>query len=164
MYVLWVPIQCLSTIVLLDLDTVPTAWYFVFFSQIWILFRQLGIFCFSVRFGYCSNSLVYFVFLLDLDTVPTAWYFVLFFCQIWILFRELGIFCLFFCQIGILFRQLGIFCFSVRFGYCSDSLVFCFVLLLDLDTVPTAWYFLFFCQIWILFRQLGILCFSVRFG
>jgi predicted LPLAT superfamily acyltransferase len=41
-------------------DTVPTVWYF------------------SIRFWYCSNSVVYFVFLLDFGTVPTVWYFFVF--------------------------------------------------------------------------------------
>jgi hypothetical protein len=74
------------------------------FYRIFELFRQCGIFCFSVRFWNCSDSVVFFVFLLDfwncsdsvvffvflLDfgTVPTVWYF------------------------------------SVRFWNCSDSVVF----------------------------------------
>ena len=92
-------------------------------KQIQELFRQCGIFCFSVRFRNCSDSVVFFVFLLDLGTVPTVWYF------------------LFFYQIQELFRQCGIFCFSIIFRNCSDSVVF-FVFRLDLGTVPTVWYFL----------------------
>jgi hypothetical protein len=46
----------------------------------WIseLFRQRGIFCFSIRFQNCSDSVVFVVFLLDFRTVPTAWYFCVF--------------------------------------------------------------------------------------
>ena len=98
--------QCGIFFFLLDFGTVPTVWYFLFFYQILVLFRQCGIFCFSIRFWYCSNSVVFFVFLLDFGTVPTLWYF------------------LFFYQILELFRQRGIFCFSIRFQNCSDSVVF----------------------------------------
>ena len=71
-------------IFLMDLGTVPTVWYFLFYFSIgsrncsdsvvffvlffeWILelFRLCGIFC--------------FIFLLDFGTVPTVWYFLFYF-------------------------------------------------------------------------------------
>ena len=144
---------------LMDFGTVPIVWYFLFFYQILVLFRQCGIlffyqilelfrqrgiFCFSIRFWNGSDSVVFYVSPLDFGTVPTVWYF------------------LFFYQILELFRQCGIFCFSVRFWNGSDSVVF-YVSLLYFVTVPTVWYFLFFYQILELFQQCGIFCFSVRF-
>ena len=51
-----------------DLGTVLTVWYF----------------CFSIRFGNSSDSVVFVVFLLDLGTVLTVWYFC--FSMIWELF------------------------------------------------------------------------------
>ena len=105
---------------LVDFGIVQTVWYFLFFWQILELFRQYGIFCFSVRFWNCSDSVVFFVFLLDFGIVQTVWYF------------------LFFRQILELFRQYGIFCFSGRFQNCSDSVVYCFFLL-DFRTVQTVW-------------------------
>jgi hypothetical protein len=39
------------------------------------MFRQCGIFCFSIRFWKCSDSVVFFVFLLDFENVPTVSYF-----------------------------------------------------------------------------------------
>ena len=114
-----------------DLGIVPTVWYFLFFYLIWELFRQCGIFCFSIWFGNCSdsvvflrncsNSVVFFVFLFDLGIVPTVWYF-LFFYLIW-----------------ELFRQCGIFCFSIWFGNCSTVWYFLFfILLLDCPYLFTA--------------------------
>jgi hypothetical protein len=82
--------------------------YFVSFhdcSIICEMFRQCAIFCFSVRFVKCSDSVLFFVFLLDLWNVPTVCYF------------------LFFCYICEMFGQCAIFCFSVRFVKCSDSVI-----------------------------------------
>ena len=111
--VLGVSILPLSTIFLWDFGNVPTVWYFLFFYQILEMFRQYGIFCFSIRFWKCSDSMVFFVFLLDFRNVPTVWYF------------------LFFYQILDMLRQYGIFCFSIRFWTCSDSMVgFFFILFL----------------------------------
>jgi hypothetical protein len=125
----------------MDFGTVPKVSYFLFFYWILELFRQCGIFCFSIWFWNCSDSMVFFVFLLDFRTVPTVWYFLFFY---WIL---------------ELFRQCGIFCFSIGFWNCSDSVVFS-VFLLDFGTVPSVWYFLFFYLILELFRQCGIFCSS----
>ena len=57
---------------LLDIGTVPTVWYILFLYKILELFRQCGIFCFSIRHRNCSDSVVYFVSLLDIGTVPTV--------------------------------------------------------------------------------------------
>jgi hypothetical protein len=38
------------------------------------LFRQCGICCFYVRYGSCSDSVIFVVFLLDVGAVPTVWY------------------------------------------------------------------------------------------
>ena len=114
------------------------------------MFRQCGIFCFSIGLWKCSDNVVFFVFLLDFGNVPTVWYFLFFY---WIL---------------EMFRQCGIFCFSIGFWKCSDSVVFV-VFLLDFGNVPTVWYFflvflldfLFFYWILEMFRQCGIFCFSI---
>ena len=41
---------------LLYFGTVPTVWYFLFFYYILELFRQCGIFCFSIIFWNCSDT------------------------------------------------------------------------------------------------------------
>ena len=46
------------------------------------LFRQCGIFYFSVRFWNRSDSVEFFVFLVDFGTVPTVWYFLFFFLAV----------------------------------------------------------------------------------
>jgi hypothetical protein len=112
----------------MDLGTVPTVWYFLFYFSIgswicsdsvvffvlffeWILelFRRCGIFC--------------FIFLLDFGTVPTVWYFLLYFSiGSWICPDSVVFFVLFFEWILELFRLCGI---------------FCFIFLLDFGTVPT---------------------------
>ena len=132
-------------------------WYFLFIYQNVELFRQCGIFCFSIRFWNYLDSVIFFVYLLDFRTISTVWYF------------------LFFYQILELFRQCGIFCLSIRFWNYFDSVVF-FVYLLDFRTISTVWCFLFiyqilelsrqcgiffFYQIVELFRQCGICCFSI---
>ena len=66
MCVLVVSLLPLSTIFLLDFGTVPTLWYFLFFYWTLELFRQCGIFSFSVRFWNCSDSVVFFVFVFHL--------------------------------------------------------------------------------------------------
>ena len=97
--VVFYSIPFISTIFLLDLGTVPTVWYFLFFllflrffQQSQELFRQCGIlyysfyfYDFSVIFRNCSDSVVCFIFpfismifLLDLGTVLTMWYFIFF--------------------------------------------------------------------------------------
>jgi hypothetical protein len=92
------------------------------------------IFCFFLRFFYCSDSVVVFVFLLDFRNVPTMWYFLFFYC------------------ILEMFRQCGIFCFSIGFWKCSDSVIF-LVFLLDFGNVPTVWYLLFFYWIYIILSE-----------
>ena len=72
--------------------TVLTVWYFLFFYFILELFWQYGIFCFSILFWNCSDSMVFFVFLFYFGTVLTVWYF-LFFYFILELFWQYGIFC-----------------------------------------------------------------------
>jgi hypothetical protein len=72
---------------------------------------QCGIFCFSIVFWNCVDSVIFFVFLLYFGTVLTVWYFLFFYC------------------ILELCWQCGIFCFSIVFWNCVDSVVF-FVFLL----------------------------------
>ena len=142
--VLRVSILPLSTIFLFDFRTVPTVWYFLFFYLILDLFRQCGIFCFSIWFWTCSDSVVFFVFLFDFGPVPTVSYF------------------LFFYLILDLFRQCGICFFLFDFGPVPTVWYF-FVFLFDFGPVPTVWYFLFFYLILDLFRQCRIFCFSIWF-
>ena len=88
-------------IFLLDLGTVPTVWYFLFYFSIvfwncsddvvffvlffyWILdlFWQRGIFCFIFLVDLGTVPMVWYfllIFLLDLGTVPTVWYFLFYF-------------------------------------------------------------------------------------
>jgi hypothetical protein len=87
------------------------------------MFRQCGIFSFSIRFWNCSDSVVFFVFLLDFGNVLTVWYFLFFY---WIL---------------ELFWQCGIFCFSIGFWNCSDSVVFLFINLLSYFLEIETWKF-----------------------
>ena len=47
---------------LLDFRTVMTVWYILFFYLILELLRQSDIFCFSIWFWSCYDSLIYFVF------------------------------------------------------------------------------------------------------
>ena len=58
--------------------SVPTVWYSLFFYLLLVLFRQCGIFCFSIYCWYCSDSVVFFVFLFIVGTVLTVWYFLFF--------------------------------------------------------------------------------------
>ena len=123
-------------IFLMDLETVHTVWYFLFYFSIgswncsdsvvfFVLFFLLDLrsvltvwyflFYFSNGSRNCSDGVVFFVlfYLLDLGTVPTVRYFLFYFIY-WIL---------------ELFRQCGI---------------FCFIFLMDLGTVPTVRYILFY--------------------
>ena len=141
---------------LLDLGTVPTVWYLLFFCQIVERFHLCGISCFSARLQNCSESVISLVYLLDFGTFPIVWY-LLCFCQILELFDS--VVSLVFCQIVERFQLCGISClfvrlyncsesvislvFSVRIQNCSQSVV-SLVFLLDFRIVPTVWYLLFF--------------------
>jgi hypothetical protein len=105
------------------------------------LFRQCGIYCFSIIFRNYFDSVVFIVFLLYFGTISTVWYL------------------LFFYYISELLRQCGIYCFSIIFRNYFDSVVF-IVFLLYFGTISTVWYLLFFYYISELFRQSGIYCFS----
>ena len=113
--VLVVSIWPLATIFLLDIETVPTVWYFwlilelfrawyFFFYWILELFPQCGIFCLILElFWQCCIFL--FFYILELFR---QWQ-----CGIFFVFLDL-------------FRQCGIFCFSIGFWNCSDSGIFLF--------------------------------------
>jgi hypothetical protein len=116
------------------------------------LFRQCGIFYFSIGLLNCSDSVALFVFIRDFATVPTLWHYWFF-----ILLLDFGTVptvwhYLFFYWTLELFWQCGIICFYMGLWNCSDSVTFfcvsmwlwncsnnlaLFVSLLDFGTVPT---------------------------
>ena len=103
---------------LLYFGTVPTVLHFVFFYCILELFRQCGIFCFSIVFWNYSDSVVFCVFLLYFGTVPTVRHYLFVYWNL------------------EMFRQCVIICFSIELCNCFDSVTL-FVFLLDFDIVPT---------------------------
>ena len=109
------------------------------------MFRQCGIFCFSIgsleMFRQCG------IFLFSYWSLE--------------MFRHYGIFLFFYWSLEM-FRQCGIFCFSIGVWKCSDIVVF-FVFLLEFGNVPTVWHFLFFYWSLEMFRQCGIFLFFIIF-
>jgi hypothetical protein len=110
----------------LDIGTVPTLWYYLFFNWTLELFRQCGIICystglwnfsvsvallvfhFSIGLWNCSDIVALFIFLLDFGTVPTIWHYLFFYVTL------------------ELFDNMALFVFLCDFG-----------------TVPTIWHYLF---------------------
>ena len=122
----------------MDLGTVPTVWYFLFYFSIGsrncsdsVVFFVLFFYWIWDLFRRCGNFS--FIFLMDLGTVPTVWFFLFYFsigsrnCS-----DDVVFFVLFFYWILDLFWQCGI---------------FCFIFLKDLGTVPIVWYVLFYFSI-----------------
>ena len=103
---------------LLYFGTVPTVLYFVFFYCILELFRQCGIFCFSIVFWNYSDSVVFCVFLLYFGTVPTVWYFLFFYC-ILELFDSV-VFFVFLLYFGTVLTMWYVFVFSM-YSFCHVS-------------------------------------------
>ena len=73
--IMWyIDLTVVFIVFLFDCGTVQTVWYLLFFYLIVELFRQCGIYCFSIWLWNCSDSVVFIVFNLII-TIATYQFF-----------------------------------------------------------------------------------------